>query len=118
MRRNPLAYGASSEQWWKDSILSMSGYEPKTTFFGDLSIAECFGHKAIQETYDRVLKEYKNNIIYITEFVMCLNHKIWQLYQLDEPTAKVYDRLWKSSVEFVYDNFKGEDLTYYFEITD
>lgn len=118
MVRNPLTYGAISEQWWKDAMLSMSGYKPKTTFFSDLSIAECFGHKAIQDTYDRVLKEYKSDIVYITEFVMCLNHKIWQLHQLDESTARVYDELWRNGVDFVYNNFKGEDLTYYFEITD
>lgn len=118
MRRNPLKYGASSEQWWRNVLADMSGYEPKTTFFSDLSIAECFGHKAIQETYDRVLKEYKTDIVYITEFVMCLNHKIWQLHKLDEPTAKLYDNLWRNSVDFVYKNFKGEDLTYYFSITD
>ena len=118
MKRNPLNYGASSEQWWRNLLSSTNGYEPKTTFFSDLSIAECFGHKAIQDTYCRVLKEYKSNIIYITEFVMCLNHKIWQLHKLDEPTARVYDELWRKSVDFVYDNFKGEDLRYYFEITD
>ena len=118
MRRNPFKYAASSEQWWRNALLSMSGYEPKTTFFSDLSIAECFGHNAIQDTYNKVLKTYKDDIIYITEFVMCLNHKIWQLYEIDTPTAKVYDTLWKSSVNFVYDNFKGKDLEYYFEITD
>jgi hypothetical protein len=118
MRTNPFKYAASSEQWWKNNLLAMSGYEPKTTFFSDLSIAECFGHNAIQETYDRVLKSYKKDIIYITEFVMCLNHKIWQLHQFDEPTARLYDKLWKNGVDFVYKNFKGKDLSYYFEITD
>jgi hypothetical protein len=40
------------------------------------------------------------------------------LYEVDEPIARVYDELWKKSVEFVYANYEGEDLSYYFEITD
>jgi hypothetical protein len=118
MRRNPFKYAASSEMWFNKNLADTSGYEPKTTFFSDLSISECFGHKAILDTYERVLKEYKDNIVYITEFVLCLNHKIWQLYEIDTETAKVYDTLWKSCVNFVYDNFSGKDLTYYYEVTD
>ena len=118
MKRNPFTYPAQAEHQWRAMLADMSGYTPMTTFFADLSIAECFGAKAIRETYDRVLVEWKSDIKYITEFVLCLNHKIWMLYEVDEPIARVYDELWKKAVQFVYDNYEGDDLSYYFQVTD
>lgn len=118
MRRNPFKYSASSEIWWRNMLSEISGYQPKTTFFADLSIAECFGQKAVQDTYVKALKSYRNNIVYITELVLCLNHKIWQLHQIDEPMAKLYDDLWRQGQEYVIKHFKGEDLSYYYNVTD
>lgn len=118
MTRNPLTYGASSEQWLKSNLACMGSYQLKTTFFSDLSIAECFGKKSVQDTYNRVMKEWKNNIEYMTEFVLCLNHKIWQLYKLDAEMAKLYDSLWRNASEFVVTHFKGDDLSYYYNVID
>ena len=118
MLRNPLRYPSSAEMWWRNMLAEMSGYEPKTTFFNDLSIAECFGIKAINDTYNKVIKEWGNNIVYMTEFTMCLNHKIWQLYEVDEPCVKLYDELWRKACEYVETHFKGKDLSYFYEITD
>lgn len=118
MLRNPLRYPLSAEMWWRNMLAEMSGYEPKTTFFSDLSIAECFGIKAIKDTYEKVIKEWGKDIVYMTEFTMCLNHKIWQLYEVDEPCARVYDELWRNACQYVATHFKGEDLTYFYEITD
>lgn len=118
MNRNPFTYPASAEHWWRNMLSSMTDYEPKTTFFNDLSIAECFGVNAIRQTYNKVIRDWGNDIIYMTEFTMCLNHKIWQLYEVDEPTAQVYDELWRKACEFVTSHFKGEDLSYYYRVTD
>ena len=118
MVRNPFNYPASSESWWKNMLANISGYEPKTTFFSDLSIAECFGAKSVEDTYNKVIKEWGTNIVYITEFVMCLNHKIWQLHELDVEMAKLYDSLWKKGCMYVETHFNGNDLSYYYEITD
>ena len=118
MVRNPLTYPVSAEQWWRNNLEQMSGYEPKTTFFADLSIAECFGIKAIKDTYNQVIEEWGKNIVYMTEFTMCLNHKIWQLYKIDEVCARVYDELWRKACKYVETHFKGEDLSYYYEVTD
>lgn len=118
MKRNPLIYPASAEQWWRNMLASMTDYEPKTSFFSDLSIAECFGVDAIRQTYNKVIRDWGNDIVYITEFTMCLNHKIWQLHEVDEPTAQVYDELWRKACEFVTSHFEGEDLSYYYRVTD
>lgn len=119
MERHILHYPISSEKWFKGALEHVgSPYKVQTTFFADLSIAECFGQNAVNDTYKSVLKEYGNNITYMTEFVLCLNHKIWQLYELDAPMAKLYDELWRKCIDFVTSHFKGKDLAYYYEITD
>lgn len=118
MRSNPSKYSASSEKWWKDNIEAMTSYKPFTTFYSDLSIAECYGHKAIKDTYNKVLKEWGKDIKYMTEFVMSLNYKIWQLYKIDYITAKLYNDLWYESKEFIYKHFKGDDLDYYYNVVD
>ena len=118
MKRNPFTYPVSAELWWKNMLSEMTNYEPKTTFFADLSIAECFGEQAIRDTYSSVIKEWGNDIEYITEFVMCLNHKIWQLYEVDDKTARLFDELWRNGVEFVNTHFEGDDLLYYYRVTD
>ena len=118
MKHNPLTYPASAERWWRNMLASMTDYEPKTTFFSDLSIAECFGANAIKETYKDVIQQWGDDIVHITEFTMCLKHKIWQLYKVDEPIAKLYDELWRKSCDYVLNHFKGEDLAYFYKVTD
>lgn len=118
MKHNPLTYPATAERWWRNMLASMTNYEPKTTFFSDLSIAECFGVKAIIQTYNKAIRDWGNNIVYITEFTMCLNHKIWQLHEVDEPIAKLYDELWRKACDYVVNHFKGKDLVYFYKVTD
>ena len=49
---------------------------------------------------------------------MVLNHKIWQHHKTDEPTAKVYEELWNKADRFACNYLKGEELDYYYRITD
>lgn len=114
---NVLNYAARCEAWWKKFVSDM-GYEPQTTFFSDLSIAECWGAKGIKDTYKNVMRSWGKNIKYITEFCLCLNHKIWQLYESKPEIAKVYDELWRECSTHIQDNFKGEDLEYFYRVTD
>ena len=52
----------------------MMGYEQKTTFWMDFSIADKFGIAAIKDTYKRAFNAWKDNHVYLTELVMVLNH--------------------------------------------
>ena len=58
-----------------DTAMSMIGYEPKTTFWMDFSIADKFGIEAIVDTFNHAFKEWHTDHIYLTELVMVLNHK-------------------------------------------
>ena len=49
---------------------------------------------------------------------MVLNHKIWQWYGKNDALARLYDRLWKEADGYACDNLKGEELSYFFEVTD
>ncbi len=90
----------------------------ETTFWEDFTIADKFGKSAIEDTYKRSLKSFKGNIKYMTELAMTLNHKIWQLYETNEPLAKVYNKLWQQCEDYIYENFNGDDLSFYHSITD
>jgi hypothetical protein len=82
----------------KWEMAEMLGYEPKTTFWQDFTMADCFGASAIRETYKRAFNDWKNNHIYLTELVMVLNHKIWQHYETNDVLARVYNELWDNSM--------------------
>lgn len=99
-------------------ILEDTGYKPKTTFWQDFSIAEWFGENAIRDTYKRAFNEWKSNIEYLTELVLILNWKIWQLAEVNEPIARVYDELWKEADQYCMDNLTGDNLQYFLRTTD
>lgn len=99
-------------------ILQDTGYEPKTTFWQDFSIADRFGIDAVKDTYKRAFEEWKTNIEYLTELAMVLNWKIWEQHQLNVELAKVYDDLWREIDQYCMDNLKGDDLQYYIRTTD
>lgn len=95
-----------------------TGYTPITTFWKDFSIADKFGLSAVKDTYRRAFGEWKDNYKYLTELVLVLNHKIWQHYETNETLAKVYYPLWEKANDYARFNLKGEELTYFFNITD
>ena len=56
--------------------------------------------------------------MYFTEFVMCLNWKIYQHYQKNPALARAYNELWVEADKLAYNTYKGEDLEYYLRTTD
>lgn len=99
-------------------FLDMSGYQPKTTFWSDFSIADASGEKAIKNTYKRAFNEWNTNVEYITELSLILNWKIWYWHEKNESVAKVYDELWKKCDQWCMENLTGDDLSYYLRTTD
>ena len=101
---------------WK--LAEAIGYTPITTFWTDFSIADVYGLDGIQDTYNRAFNEWKGDYKYLTELVMVLNHKIWEWCNLDDKRARLYDKLWRETADYALDNLKGEELSYYLEVTD
>lgn len=95
------------------------GYETKTTFWQDFSIAEMFGAKAIKDTYKQSFKGWKDNTEYITELVMVLNWKMWYHAERGNDTyGMLYQQLWEQADTWCLDHLKGNDLSYYIRTTD
>lgn len=89
-----------------------------TTFWQDFSIADVFGPDAVQDTYNRAFEEWKHDYRYLTDLVVVLNHKIWYWYSKNETLARLYNDLWDRAAAWALDNLKGDELTYYLEVTD
>lgn len=114
---NVFQYAANCEAVFEQFLLSV-GKERKTTFFSDLSIAECYGAPAVMDTYRNVMKSWKDDINYMCEWVISLNQKIWQHYGSNQELAELYDSLWRKADNFCCKHFEGEELDTYYNYTD
>ena len=99
-------------------MIMENGYETKTTFWEDFSIADRFGIDAIKDTYKRAFAEWKTNYVYLTELVLVLNWKIWEWYKKDDRVARVYNDLWEQADLYACENLEGEEASYFFSTTD
>lgn len=117
---NILQYAFASEAAWADRVAAMSGYQRKTTFWSDFTIAEKMEReKGIRDTYKRAFQAWKDDVTYMAELVLVLNHKIWDLYEKDEELARVYNELWEEAQDYAYEHFTSEeDSAYLFNVLD
>ena len=99
-----------------DDNVMERGY--KTTFYQDFSVAERFGKDAIVDTFNRSFGMWKNNYKYLTELVIVLNHKIFDLFNVNRDMASLYDSLWKQASAYAEENLKDDELEYYYRETD
>ena len=94
-------------------------YEFKTTFWQDFSIADKFGIKAIKDTFKRAFAEWKTNYIYLTELVLVLNWKCWDWYEKkNDEYSKLYSDYYYEARDYALENLKGEEMNYFFNVTD
>lgn len=116
---NPLAYSAREQAMFTRLMQDLSGYKTLTTFYGDLSIAECFGQSAIKETYRDVLGAWGRDTKYFTEFVLALNHKSWEHNEKNNrELVELYADLYYKADAYVSENWTEEQKDYYYTITD
>lgn len=103
-----------------ENVMAESGYQRFTTFSSDLTIAELTGgKKAIEDTFNRVVKMWKDDVKYFTEFTMALNIKAWELHERgNEKLMELYSELYYNAREIALDTFKGDDLSYFIRTTD
>lgn len=98
----------------------MMDAEFSTTFAQDFAIAEAFGGmRAVLDTYKRAFKEWRTDYRYLTDLVITLNHRLWATYEHgDMRMAKLYDTLWRKASDYAVKNLHGEELSYYYRLTD
>jgi len=90
----------------------------KTTFYSDFTIADKFWNEAIKDTFKRCHEWRKDNIEYYTELVIALNGKIFEWYGKNDERARLYNDLWEKADAYACENFKWDDLDYYYRVTD
>ena len=99
-------------------VILENGYEMKTTFWQDFTIADLFGEHAIEDTFNRAFKEWKNNVVYVTELTMCMSWKSCSHYTKNYSYSMLYSDLYHRADEWCMNNLKGNDLEYYLKTTD
>ncbi len=100
------------------NIEELTGYKPITTFYRDFSIADLFGKDAINDTYNRAFKEWKDDYKFLTELVMVLNWKIFEHFNTNKDYAKLYNKLWEETDKYAENNLNGEEAHYFYRTTD
>lgn len=99
--------------------MNINGYETKTTFWDDFTIADAFGIKAIKDTYKRAFDEWKEDYIYLTELVLVLNWKCWQHYEKgNNEMSEVYGDLFYRARNYALSHLKSEEFEYFWRTTD
>jgi hypothetical protein len=116
---NVLRY-AANEQAMFTAQMKDNGYETKTTFYSDLAIAEiCGGKDAILDTYNRVCKEWINNVTYFTEFTMALNIHSWACaYRKQTELGKLYAELYYKAYDLACETYNEKEMSYFFNTLD
>lgn len=91
-----------------------------TTFWDDFSIADRFGYAAIKDTFRRAFNEWKDNVKYLVELVIVLNHKCWYYYEKgDERLSRYYAAFYEQANGYAMDTITDEDdARFYFNVTD
>ena len=114
-------YANVCTKMFEANLGNVGNYRRRTTFYADLSIAEYYGEASVKDTYNQVMKEWLDNIEYITEFVLCLNWKCWEHHGRDNrELAVLYHDLYYKAVDEVMEHYKNDQksLLYYYEIMD
>ena len=96
------------------------GVEQKYTFYQDFQIADKFGVKEVQDTYNRVKREWQDNAQAWGEVSCALNWRLWDLHETHEDIARLYEKLWTDSqkVGWAHGNKDKEYAQTYFQVTD
>ena len=95
-----------------------NGYELKTTFWSDFTIADAFGVEAIKDTFSRSFDNWKNDVEYITELTMVMSWKSCYYHGKNEEYMNLYSELYHKADSWCMDNLKDKDLGYYIQTTD
>ena len=99
------------------------GYTPVTDLWEQFTKIESNGKTAINDLAEASFEQYKNNIIYLTELVMVINHKCWYWSeQNNNYIARFYSDLYyeydKRAINYIEANLTPSALSYYFRTLD
>lgn len=101
-----------------DQFCEMTGYECKTAYYQELSIAENFGIQTVKACIRRQLRESMNDYKLLTELVMMVNWRYFRWMDSNPQLAEFYARVYEDLDEYAVDHLKEKELSYYYKTTD
>ena len=97
-------------------------YEYQTTFMYDFAAVDGEGEIAIKDLAEKLFQQYKDNIVYLTELIMVINHRSWQWFQVDDELCDIYTELYyeydEKAINYLEKKGNQEELTYFFRTLD
>ena len=112
-------YGTTDKEKFECAYPEYQEQRPDSTFYADFSVADYYGEKAIQDTFNRAFNGWKSNCKMFTELTAMLNHKIWFWWEHNiNEYGELYNKLWQKADEYGCSTFKGEEAQYFFSVLD
>ena len=97
-------------------------YEYKTNFMYDFAAIDEKGEVAIRALAQKLFDTYKDNIVYLTELIMVINHRSWYWYNIDDELCDIYTRLYydfdEKAINYLEEQGNEENLSYFFRTLD
>lgn len=107
---NVFTYAAISERCMERQLNELKGMERQTTFMADLSIGEWCGVSSVLDTIKRAVSEWKDNVEYMAEFVLCVNWKAWEhAARENENWVKFWSFAFEQVRDLMYDYYADDD---------
>lgn len=96
-----------------------TNYIPLTTCWDTFSYIETYGPEVIEEQYKIFFKDWADDVKLFAELVMILNWKCWYWYKNNnDEYSLIYEKLYIEANDWGWDHFKGDDLTYFWQVLD
>ena len=105
---SPFHYAAQSE-FCMERRLAEVDKERQTSFMSDLSIGEWYGLSGLLDTVRKVVNEWKDNEVFIAEFILCLNWKSWEHHaRKNAGWMELYAVLFEEVRDLLYDYYESD----------
>ena len=119
-KMNPIQAGALAQANFEAAIKEMQpDYNIVSTFASDFAIADACGIEAIKSTFEVSFKNFKHDVYMMAEMSLVLNWAIWRYWELhNQELSLLYDEIWHECDNWCMDNFNGDELQFYLQVTD
>lgn len=94
------------------------GYTPITNYWQKLYSAARQGADAVKRLATGLFDSAKHSYKHLTELVLVLNHLCWKFAESNDTLGRLFASLYHTANDYARANLTGEELEYYFRITD
>ena len=104
-----------------DKILEpVTSYRSKTKLYDCYSIADKKNQKTLEELFKVTFAVAKTDYEYLIELVMVLKYRLWYWHtnRPESPYVSTYATYYNKVSEWAAENLEGEELRYYFSVSD